>query len=257
MKRLLLSILLVLSFAPLVYSGTYGGLEPGISRKHDADRVLGKPEREILEGVRFEYKTQDPDIRLLAITLDRITQLIEKIEIHSRKPYLKAQYLLWLGLGKPEVQRVEDDGHLVEYYVDKGISLHYAGPDDSHPVTGLSHINPLLLNTKPKAYYERAVFEAFYDQKDFKRLKRVVDEGIELYPEWPRLWTFKAKYYFFNVAEPEPDRNHLALSAAKRALELDPADPKNHVNMGWIYQEGFNDYVSAIRHYPSAMHPGT
>jgi tetratricopeptide (TPR) repeat protein len=249
MKKCLLSVLLVLSFAPLVYSGTYAGLKPGVSAKQDADRILGKPLREIIEGVRYEYKAQDLDIRLLAITLGRDTQLIEKIEIFSQEHYSKAQYLRWFGLGKPDIQRTGNDGNLVQYYIDKGIALYYAGPDDSHPITGLSHFNPLLLNTKPKAYYERAVFEAFYDQKDFERLKRIVDEGIELYPESPRLWTFRAKYHYFNVSESEPDRNHLALSAAEKALELDPADPKNHVNVGWIYQEGFKDFVSAIHHY--------
>ena len=249
MKKILFSIVLILSFAPFVYSGTYVGLEPGISTRKDADRILGKPEKEMLQGVRYEYRVQDTDMRLISITFNKNSQLIEKIEIYSRKRYFKAQYLKWLGLGKPDKQILGDDGNLIEYYIDEGISLHFGGSNDSHPITCLSHFNPLLLNGKPKEYYERAVFEAFYDQKDFKRLKQVVDEGIERYPESPRLWTFRAKYYFFNDAEPKPEGYYLALSAAKRALELDPANPKNHVNMGWIYQEGFKDYVSAIRYY--------
>jgi len=257
MKKILFSIFLILSFAPFVYSGTYVGLEPGVSTREDANRILGKPEKEMMEGVRYEYRGQDPDIRLLSVTLDRNTQLIEKIEIYSRKRYFKAQYLRWFDLGKPDKQMVGEDGNLVEYYIDEGISLHYGGPDDSYPVMCLGHFDPLLLNGKPEAYYERAVFEAFYDQKNFKRLKRVVDEGIERYPESPRLWTFRAKYYFFNDAEPKPEGYYLALSAAKRALELDPANPKNHVNMGWIYQEGFKDYVSAIRHYEKGEPFGT
>ena len=108
---------------------------------------------------------------------------------------------------------------------------------------------PFLPNEKSKEDYEEAVLEAFYDLKDFRRLKQLVDEGIRLYPESPRLWTFRAKYYFFNVSEPEPDRNHLALSAARKALDLDPENPKNYVNIGWIYQDGFKDYASAIRYY--------
>lgn len=249
MKKLLLSISLILSFAPFVYSGTYVGLEPGISTRKDADRILGKPEREMIEGVRYEYRAQYSDLRFIFISFDKNSQLIEKIEIYSKKAYFKAQYLRWLDLGRPDKQMAGDDGNLVEYYIDEGISLHYGGPDDSHPITCLSHFNPLLLNGKPKEYYERAVLDAFYDQKDFKRLKQVVDEGIERYPESPRLWTFRAKYYFFNDAEPKPEGYYLALSAAKRALELNPGNPKNHVNMGWIYQEGFKDYVSAICHY--------
>lgn len=130
------------------FSGIYTGLEPGFSKKSDADRVLGRPIREIIKGERYEYDPKEIEARQLSVRFDKQTQVIDWIDIIPEKSIAKAKYQKWLGLKTPTFTQKHSNGNLVEYYVEEGIVLLYSGPQDSYPVACFTHFNPLLLQKK-------------------------------------------------------------------------------------------------------------
>jgi len=137
-----------LLFPTLSFSGIYMGLEPGLSKKSDADRMLGKPIKEIVKGERYEYDPKGMEARQLAVKFNKATQVIDGIDIIPQRSITKAKYQKWLGLKNPTVTKKYSNGNLVEYYVEEGIALLYSGPHDSYPVACFTHFNPLLLQKK-------------------------------------------------------------------------------------------------------------
>lgn len=123
-------------------------LEPGISKKSEADRVLGKPIREIVKGERYDYDPKEADTRRLSIKFNKGTQIIEGIDIYPQGSITKAKYQKWLGLKTPQMTWKNQNGNLIEYYMDEGIALLYSGPQDSYPVECFSHFNVWLLEEK-------------------------------------------------------------------------------------------------------------
>jgi tetratricopeptide (TPR) repeat protein len=99
-----------------------------------------------------------------------------------------------------------------------------------------------------QAVFERGAEDAFY-ARDYPRCKRELDAGLPAYPDSRKLWTFRAKYYFFNAADGDPHRMQLALEAAARAAALEPQTARSHVNLAWIYQYGTRDCRQALLHY--------
>ena len=124
------------------------GLEPGLSKKSDADRVLGKPLREIMKGEKYEYDSKGIEARQLTISFNKATQIIEMIEIFPQRSITKAKYQKWLGLKVPEVTQKHSNGNLIEYYVDQGIAFLYSGPQDTYPIENFAHFNPLAFQKK-------------------------------------------------------------------------------------------------------------
>ncbi|MFH1046281.1 MAG: hypothetical protein V1727_04880, partial [Candidatus Omnitrophota bacterium] len=61
MRKFCLFLLIGLFFASAVYAGTYLGLEPGVSTKTDAERVLGKPTKEVKKDQSYEYAPEKHD----------------------------------------------------------------------------------------------------------------------------------------------------------------------------------------------------
>jgi len=142
--RLVLFVMItaVLAAAGLLHSGTFESLEPGVSTKTDADRMLGPPIREIVAGVRYDYDPSKYGARRISIQFDAQTMKIVKIDLHLEKTYAKSDYRDWFGFGEPSSTRTDDDGNLVETYLPQAISLHYSGPDDSFQVAYFRHFDP-------------------------------------------------------------------------------------------------------------------
>jgi hypothetical protein len=130
------------------FSGVYKGLEPGLSKKSDADKVLGKPVRETVKGERYEYDPKGTGARQLSVTFNKQTQVIEGIEFFPQKSITKANCQKWLGLKIPTVTQKHSNGNLVEYYGDEGIALLYSGPQDTSPIAIFAHVNPLTFQKK-------------------------------------------------------------------------------------------------------------
>jgi len=147
-KILFLFLSLFLLFPSPLFSGVYKDLEPGISKKSDVDKVLGKPIREIVRGEKYEYDSKGTGARHLTIRFYKQTQVIEAIEFYPQKSITKANCQQLLGLKIPTVTSKSQKGNLVEFYVDEGIALLYSGTQDSYPIECFSHFNPLPLRKK-------------------------------------------------------------------------------------------------------------
>ena len=134
--------LLVIFSLSILEAGTFEGPEPGVSRKIDADRVLGPPVREIVAGVRYDNDPSKYGARRISIQFDPQNQTIVKIDLRLETDYAKSDYREWFELGEPSSTRTDDDGNLVESYLPQAISLHYSGPDDSYQVAYFRHFDP-------------------------------------------------------------------------------------------------------------------
>lgn len=144
-KRRLVRSLVIISVCAvtaIATAGTFEGLEPGVSTKADADRVLGPPIREVVAGVRYDYDPSPYDARRISIRFDPQTGRIVKIDLHLAGSYGKSDYRDWFELGQPSSITRDDDGNLVERYLPQAISLHYTGPDDSFQVAFFRHFAP-------------------------------------------------------------------------------------------------------------------
>lgn len=257
MKKIILILLpiFLLSFL-LAFAGTFRGLEPGISKKSDADRILGKPKLEVVRGVRYDYEPGHPDTRRISIKFYRDTQVIETIDIYPQEAFSKDQYKEWLGLEVVQETARDAGGNLIEYYVSSGIALHFAGPEDSSSVEFFSHFDPQSLEpSKPagspaardETYYTQAAEEAV-EKKDWPRAKLLIDQGLRLYPDSAGLWNERASYYFSCESEPSDVRMRETLSSARKAYKLNPIT-LHALNLGWIHLEMHKDYSSALIYF--------
>ena len=141
-----LSILFFLVFfVSAAYADTYMDLRPGVSTKKDAERVLGKPTKEVIKGLRYDYSPEGHDAARLSLTFQGDPQIIETIEIHFLEPYSKDQLRKMLNLGQTMQTRADHDGNLSEFYLDSGIGLHYDGSHDASPVKYFTHFDPSSL----------------------------------------------------------------------------------------------------------------
>ena len=122
-------------------AGEFEGLTPGVSRKADADRVLGSPVREVVPGTRFDYDPAKHDARRISITFHGGDQVIDSIDLYFKTSYPKSQYQQWFKLEAPARTAFDGDGNLIEYYSPAGLALHFSGPDDQWPVAFFSHVD--------------------------------------------------------------------------------------------------------------------
>jgi tetratricopeptide (TPR) repeat protein len=254
------SFLVLLSFflwADWALAGKFKGLQPGVSKKSDADTTLGKPIKEVIKGERYDYDPPKDDTQRISILFRKATQIIDAIDIHPRGSFKKGQFREWLNLTAPQKGVKTKAGHFVEYYISEGVVLYYAGPDDSYPVQFFSHFDPSNLSREGTTEKKREATHKSEDEysemvtkaekaEDWVTLKKIVDEGLHLYPNNGRLWNGRAVYYFYNKTEPNEVRYRELLNSAKRAYDLD-RNEKHAIDLGWIYLEIYKDYYSAIR----------
>lgn len=144
LRRLGVGLVLCLCMAIPAAAGEFAGLVPGIARKADADRILGKPVREVVRGERYDYDPLPHDAGRISIEFERATQVIRSIDLYFKTTYGKAHYQRWFGLKTPAKTERDGRGNLVEHYIPEGIVLHYQGAGDSAPVAYFSHVDMLL-----------------------------------------------------------------------------------------------------------------
>jgi tetratricopeptide (TPR) repeat protein len=125
----------------VAFAGEFAGLKPGMSKKADADRVLGQPIREVVPGERYDYNPAKHDARRISIKFQRNTLVIESIDLYFKENYPKRQYQEWFKLGSPTRTSIDANGNLVEYYSPSGLALHYTGPDPQSTVEFFSHFD--------------------------------------------------------------------------------------------------------------------
>lgn len=112
---------------------------------------------------------------------------------------------------------------------------------------------PVVPQPRPKkvrdrAYYENAANDAFKKRK-CGALKKVLDQGLGIYPDSSKLWEGVAGYNLVCRQDLSTAvRGKRALDAALRAYQLDSSD-QNAVNVGWIYQSMAGDWNRAIVYY--------
>jgi hypothetical protein len=139
-SRTLIASALVLFVVSSIGAGEFVGLEPGRSTRADAERVLGAPILEIVEGIRYDYDPVPHDAGRISVLFDPSSQIIRRIDLFFKKQYSREQYRKWFSLGEASRTSRDDYGNLVELYGDWGIELHYTGPDESSSVAFFSHV---------------------------------------------------------------------------------------------------------------------
>ncbi|MFO8091405.1 MAG: hypothetical protein R6U13_16315 [Desulfatiglandaceae bacterium] len=132
---------LVLAHFVPCFAGTFLEMQPGVSTRADADSALGPPIREVVPGIRYDYRPQ-LDSRRLTLTFHEGTGVIESIDIYSEEPYSKVQYQEWLQLGRADRRDYDDRGNLVEYFPAAGVALHFSGQDEVSMVEFLRYFDP-------------------------------------------------------------------------------------------------------------------
>ena len=246
-----IGFIMLLFFSNVAFTGSILGLKIGKSTKQDADRILGKPIKEMIKGVKYEYPPQQSARRIL-LTFYRDTGIVRAIDIYPQEPYVKAEYQEWLNLKAASRTSRDKQNRLIEYYPEKGIALHFAGPDDTSTVMYISHYDTSQPITKKvakgqrkKDYYVQESDRAI-KEKDWKRAKSIIEKGLHKYPNSSRLWHNRVVYYFNAKDEPLQVRKDEAMQSMSRAYELNPSG-KNAAEMGWLH---FRSTMIACWHCP-------
>ena len=247
--------ILLIAGADLSLAGTYMDLEPGVSKKTDADRILGQPLQEVAGGFRWEYPPQ-PDTRRIVITFSKENKTIETIDIYSKEPYLKSHYKEWFQLGNPDRSAHDPLGNLVESYASAGIMLHFSGPSDASPVVCFSHYDTDAGTRGAKAEDVRVEeINKAIKAADFDRAKRLLEEAFQAFPDSPALWVTRAWYYLKANTEPAEIRPAEIQKSMERAYRMEPSG-KHAADLGWVYVEVFKDCARALPYFEEAVQKG-
>lgn len=249
-------------------AGNYEGLEPGVSRKSDVDKRLGAPIREVVRGVKYEYKPAAEDTVRVLFSFSKTGGIVERIEVYPRDAYLKEQLKQWLELTEPNKTGRDKAGNHVEYYTSDGVSLHFKGPDSNSTVTIISHFNPSSLSEdigfvgdggtiikdlaserppETASQYVQAAKNA-ETHKNWSGMKGLVEEGVRRYPQSAELWSLRSHYYFYCKSETPETRRREAMRSAQRAHDLEPTTERA-MDVGWLYMQVFKDYSMALSYF--------
>jgi hypothetical protein len=265
----------------------YRGLQPGVSTKADADRILGTPVKEVMRGVRYDYPVKGEDALRVSIAFRPGSLVIETIDLYPVDLYEKSQYRKWFGLGEPAKSEKDGRGRWVERYLPQGIALHFLGAEASGPVEYFSHFDPRRLEgggggheaTKEApalkslqgsvedwiALYEKELLDeeegsVFFfamqglraaKKKDCRAWKIIVDQSLKEHPETAEFWRMKFNYLRACNRPPYENVRDELEEAAGEAFELDPS-PWNLFNLGWVSQVLGKNYVNALVWYALA-----
>jgi hypothetical protein len=245
-----------------VAAGSYHGLTPGESTKKDADRELGEPLREVVEGSRYDYPPDNEDTLRLSITLSHGSGVIRTIDVHPRQSYGKAEYAEWFELGDPGSAEIDGEGNLVEYYPGAGMVLHYAGPGDDATIRYFQHYpgradeEPDDVRTDPATAPALADYVARLDrtedEEDWDLVERIVEEALQHHPNSAALWHSRAAYLLKGSPDlPADRRREELLRSITRVYELEPT-PEHAAELGWIHYEVFHGCVQALYYFEKA-----
>jgi tetratricopeptide (TPR) repeat protein len=270
--RTVATLVMVFSLSVLE-AGTFAGLEPGVSRKADADRALGQPIREVTAGLRYDYKATAYDARRISVEFSPETGVISSIDLYLAQQYSQSDYRSWFELGEPTATSFDDAGNRVESYAAAGISLHFDGPGNDDLVRFFRHFSPLPVRTSldqrtaptlkqppPPPNRERgrttdrntwsaeqfvAVAEQAERDDDWAGLGAIVEEGLRIYPDQACLWNLRGSFFYNGGGDaPLEIRRDELLRSALRAYQLVP-DYDHTVDLAWAYYKVFDDCTSA------------
>ncbi|MEA3547235.1 MAG: hypothetical protein U9R66_06190 [Thermodesulfobacteriota bacterium] len=205
----------VLLFVSTVYADTYMDLTPGLSTQKDADRVLGKPIKEVIQDVSYDYSPDEHEARRLSLTFNQDTQVIETIKIYPIGTYTKKQLSEWFALGEPSKSIVDKDGNFIEYYGAKSVSLHYKGPSSDSPVAFFSHFDTAIL----EASLAENTSILKQTEKDFAYawIKSAAERGFFLYRELRKLPTIER----LKMIAEKAGRKEMVETYSDRLAEID------------------------------------
>ena len=137
----IVTTLLLLTAVSLCFGQAYTDLEPGVSTKRDVDKLLGRPVKELVRAVKYEYAPLQDDVLRVLVEFHGNGQVVKTIEIYPRDSYYKGQYLVWFELERPDKSMKDKNDRLVEYYTSDGVAFHYSGPDDSSVIEFFSYFD--------------------------------------------------------------------------------------------------------------------
>jgi tetratricopeptide (TPR) repeat protein len=271
MDALRIAAVLTLLWCTLAPAGTFDGLEPGVSRKTDVDRVLGPPIREVAAAVRYDYDPAAYDARRISVEYSATTGAVTAIDLYLAQQYSRSDYQDWFELGEPAVTTYDDSGNRVEIYPAAGISLHFDGPAETDPVRFFRHSDlgaagtprppggspasdtvsppPIDNRTAPRMTMSEeryiAMAEDAEQSEDWPTLKQVVDEGLRRYPDSACLWNLRGSFFFHDGGGAPPEvRADQTVRSTLRAYDLDP-DMDHTTDLAWTYYSVLDDCSSA------------
>lgn len=247
-------------------AGEYQGLVPGESTKADADRALGAPLREVVRGVRFDFPPDNDDTLRLSVTVDPENGVIRSIDVHPRQSFGKAEYAEWFELGEPERTEINEEGNLVESYPERGMELHYDGPDDKSAIRWFRHYAvrqdppppaPATAGSsgpaggRPVEEYVADADRAI-EAEDWDVVERIVEEGLQHHPNSADLWHSRASYLMKGTPDlPADRRRDELLRAVTRVYELEPT-PGHAAELGWIHYDVLHGCGQALYYFEKA-----
>ncbi|MBN2345667.1 MAG: hypothetical protein JXO51_04690 [Candidatus Aminicenantes bacterium] len=277
----------VLSLVLQVAAAEYRGLQPGVSTKADADRILGAPVKEVARGARYNYPVKGEDALRVSIAFSPGSLVIEAIDLYPVDLFEKSQYQKWFGLEKPDKSEKDGRGRRVEHYLPQGIALHFLGAEASSPVEYFSHFDPQTLGeggggheaakeapalTSPQgsvedwvALFEKELFDEeegsvlFFamqglraaEKKDCRAWRGIIDQSLEKHPETAEFWRMKFNCLRACNRPPYESIKDELEEAAGEAFARDPS-PWNLFNLGWVSQVLGKNYVNALVWYALA-----
>lgn len=93
---------------------------------------------------------------------------------------------------------------------------------------------------------------AYILQRKYDRAVDVLERACALAPENAMLWVNLAAAHLGNLELSGPKQQDRAIAAYRRALEIDPATPNVHYNLGLIYKDR-QDWDQARAHFAAAL----
>lgn len=93
-------------------------------------------------------------------------------------------------------------------------------------------------NEKNQTYYIKQGMK-LWKEGNLSELRRLLDEGLERFPESANLWDIEGFYYFEKGDKPK------SLAALQRAIIIKPTELR-YENLGWYYFKLAKDYKSAL-----------
>lgn len=145
MRKMITIVFWLLAFCPPGFGvSTYMGLQPGLSTRADAEKVLGNPVQS-LSATLFEYKLPSGSGKIF-IEYRSKDFVVDRIERQFIKPVSRAALIRSLKLPEsPEEKRLNKEGKLEEYFGDVlSLALTYASAEPNSGVISIGYYSMQL-----------------------------------------------------------------------------------------------------------------
>lgn len=145
MKKLSITVFIILSCAACFGQSGFQDITPGVSSRSEVVRVLGQPVRSI-SATTFEY-SPPAGIAKVEVEYRSGSEIVERIEVYFQRPLSRSALIQQFGLPQSAEKNANTNGALVEYF--GGASLLALTYASAEPSSGITHIG----------YYSRELFE--------------------------------------------------------------------------------------------------